>query len=80
MDVGIFGNTGSGKSTLFRSLSGATEASAQGKSAGVCAIKVPDERVDRMAEIFHPKKTTYISMAFHDIDAGETDPLSPQAL
>ena len=43
MDVGIFGNTGSGKSTLFRSLSGATQVSAQGKNAGVCAIKVPDE-------------------------------------
>ena len=80
MDVGIFGNTGSGKSTLFRSLSGAAQVSAQGKNAGVCAIKVPDERVDRMAEIFRPKKVTYISIAFHDIDAGETDPLSPQAL
>jgi len=80
VDVGIFGNTGSGKSTLFRSLSGAASASAQGKSAGVCAIKVPDERVDRLAEIFRPKKTTYISISFHDIDAGETDPLSPQAL
>ncbi|MBE0606358.1 MAG: 50S ribosome-binding GTPase, partial [Deltaproteobacteria bacterium] len=80
MDVGIFGKTGSGKSTLFRSLSGAAEASAQGKTAAVCAIKVPDERVDRLAEIFHPKKVTYISIAFHDIDAGETDPLSPQAL
>lgn len=80
MDVGIFGNTGSGKSTLFRSLSGVASVSAQGKNAGVCAIKVPDERVDRMAEIFHPKKVTYISIAFHDIDAGETDPLSPQAL
>lgn len=80
MDVGIFGNTGSGKSTLFRSLSGAAQVSAQGKNAGVCAIKVPDERVDRMAEIFRPKKVTYISMAFHDIDAGETDLLSPQAL
>ncbi len=80
MDVGIFGNTGSGKSTLFRSLSGAASVSAHGKNAGVCAIKVPDERVDRMAEIFRPKKVTYISMAFHDIDAGETDPLSPQAL
>jgi GTP-binding protein YchF len=80
VDVGIFGNTGSGKSTLFRSLSGAAQVSAQGKNAGVCAIKVPDERVDRMAEIFRPKKVTYISMAFHDIDAGETDLLSPQAL
>jgi len=65
---------------LFRSLSGIAEGAAQGKSAGVCAIKVPDERVDRLAEIFRPKKTTYISISFHDIDAGETDPLSPQAL
>jgi len=80
VDVGIFGTTGSGKSTLFRSLSGIAEAGSQGKSAGVCAIKVPDERVDRMAAIFRPKKVTYISMAFHDIDAGETDLLSPQAL
>ena len=80
MDVGIFGNTGSGKSTLFRSLSGAASVSAQGKNAGVCAIKVPDERVDRLAEIFRPKKVTHISIAFHDIDAGETDLLSPQAL
>ena len=80
MDVGIFGNTGSGKSTLFRSLSGAAPAGAHGKGPGVCAIKVPDERVDRMAEIFRPKKVTYISIAFHDIDAGETDPLSPQAM
>ena len=80
MDVGIFGNNGSGKSALFRSLSGAPEGGAQGKNAGLCAIKVPDERVDRMAEIFHPKKVTYISIAFHDIDAGETDLLSPQAL
>lgn len=80
MDVGIFGNAGSGKSTLFRSLSGVAEGSAHGKGAGVCTIKVPDERVDRMVEIFHPKKVTYISIAFHDIDAGETDPLSPQAL
>jgi hypothetical protein len=80
VDVGIFGHTGSGKSTLFRSLSGTAQVSAQGKNAGVCAIKVPDERVDRMAEIFRPKKVTYISMTFHDIDAGETEPLSPQAL
>lgn len=80
MDVGIFGNTGSGKSTLFRSLSGAGQESAQGKSAGVCVIKVPDERVDRLAAIFRPKKVTHISIAFHDIDAGETDLLSTQAL
>ena len=80
MEVGIFGNTGSGKSTLFRSLSGAEQGGVQGKGAAVCSIKVPDERVDRLAAIFRPKKVTHISIAFHDIDAGETDPLSAQAL
>jgi GTP-binding protein YchF len=80
VDVGIFGNTGSGKSTLFRSLSGAASVSAQGKNAGVCVVKVPDERVDRLAAVFRPKKVTHLSVAFHDIDAGETDLLPPQAL
>ncbi len=46
----------------------------------MCVIKVPDERVDRLAEVFRPKKVTHVSIAFHDIDAGETDLLPPQAL
>jgi GTP-binding protein YchF len=80
VDVGIFGKAGSGKSTLFRALSGEGEGAPQGKHAGVCAIKVPDERVDRLAEIFRPKKITHVSIAFHDIDAGEPELLSTQAL
>ncbi len=79
MEVGIFGNAGSGKSTLFRALAGPGEGVSQGKNAGVCAIKVPDDRVDRLAELFRPKKITHVSVAFHDIDAGEPDPLSTQA-
>jgi len=78
VNVGIFGNAGAGKSTLFRALAGG-EGTAQGKSAGVCAIKVPDDRVDRLANVFHPKKVTHISISFHDIDAGEPDLLSTQA-
>jgi len=70
---------GIGEEHAVRSLSGAAEGGAQGKSAAVCAIKVPDERVDRMAEIFRPKKVTYISIAFHDIDAGRRTP-SPAGL
>jgi GTP-binding protein YchF len=80
VDVGIFGKAGSGKSTLFRALSGEREGAPQGKHAGVCAIKVPDERVDRLSEIFHPKKVTHVSIAFHDIDAGEPELLSTPAL
>ncbi len=80
MEVGIFGNAGAGKTTLFRALAGPGGGVPQGKGAGVCAIKVPDDRVDRLAEIFRPKKVTHITVAFHDIDAGEPDPLSTQAV
>jgi GTP-binding protein YchF len=77
MNAGICGYPGCGKTTVFSAL--APGARPQ-KGVTFGSIKVPDERVDRLAEIFRPKKVTYISMAFHDIDAGETDPLSPQAL
>ncbi|HEY5995587.1 MAG TPA: DUF933 domain-containing protein, partial [Candidatus Deferrimicrobiaceae bacterium] len=43
----------------------------QGKSAGICTIKVPDERVDRMSELFKPKKVTHVSITFEEIDPGE---------
>jgi len=80
LDVGIFGKAGSGKSTLFRALSGEKEGAAQGKHAGVCTVKVPDGRVDRLAELFRPKKVTHVPITFHDIDAGEPEMLSTQAL
>lgn len=68
MRVGIFGKAGAGKSSLFRSLAGGET---QGKSAGICTIKVPDVRVDRMAELFKPKKVTHVSITFEEIDPGE---------
>ncbi len=81
MRVGIFGKAGSGKSTLFRSLAGgADSAPATGKGAGVCTIKVPDDRVDRLSVLFHPKKTTHIAITFVEIDPGETDLLPADTL
>jgi len=79
VEIGIFGNTGVGKSTLFRALAGSGEVSGQKKRAGVCVIKAPDDRVRRLAQVYQPEKTTFVSVAFHDIDAGEPDPLSTQA-
>ncbi len=80
MRVGIFGNTGAGKSALFRALAGAGEATAKGLSSGVCTIRVPDDRVDRLSDVFRPKKTTYISLTFEDIDTKEGELLPPDAL
>ena len=81
MRVGIFGRAGSGKSTLFRSLAGGADpAAATGKTAGVCTIKVPDDRVDRLSELYKPRKTTHVSITFSEIDPGETELLPPDTL
>jgi len=78
VNVGIFGHGGREEHPVPRA--GRREGVSQGKQAGVCAIKVPDDRVDRLAEIFRPKKVTHVSISFHDIDAGEPEFLSVQAL
>ena len=81
MRVGIFGNAGVGKSTLFRALGGGSEESpVSARAAGVCTIKVADDRLDRLAAIYRPKKVTPISITFVEIDPGETALLSPEAV
>ncbi|GAB4362693.1 MAG: redox-regulated ATPase YchF [Deltaproteobacteria bacterium] len=81
MRVGLFGNAGAGKSTLFRALSGGGEESGGGrKGPPVCTVKVPDDRVDRLAALFRPKKVTYLSIVFTEIDPGETALLPPETL
>ena len=72
MKVGITGFPGSGKSTIFQSLVPNTRAgSTRGPVLG--NIKVPDPRVDFLAEIFNPKKTVYGQINFVDVP-GAGDP------
>ncbi len=54
MYLSIIGSPQCGKTTLFRALAGAGQ-----NKGGVAVIDVPDERVDRLSGIFHPKKTVY---------------------
>jgi GTP-binding protein YchF len=68
MRVGICGYPGSGKSTIFTAL--APGAHSDGKGVAYGNIKVPDDRVDRLAAIFHPKKSTYAEITFVDVGAG----------
>jgi hypothetical protein len=73
MKLGIIGYARSGKTTLFNAITGANAAvGAYGsREANVAVIKVPDERVDRLTEIFAPKKTTYAEFQFMDIAPNE---------
>ena len=59
MYISVIGHGRSGKTTLFKALSGLE--STQGYSDGdnIISIDVPDERVDELTKIFKPKKSTY---------------------
>lgn len=86
MKVGIIGYARSGKTTLFNALTGAqAEVGAFGsRDANVAVLKVPDPRVDALAEIYKPKKVTYAEFQFLDIApntaAGDEKALDSAAL
>jgi GTP-binding protein YchF len=77
MRVAIFGLSGCGKSTLFRALQGG--AAGTGKSAGVCTLTVPDERVEVMARLYNPRKVTHVAITFEEVDPGGDGPVSGEA-
>lgn len=71
MKLGIVGLPNVGKSTLFNAI---TKAGAESANYPFCTIdpnvgivRVPDERLDRLAEIYNPKKVTYTTIEFVDI-------------
>ena len=69
MKVGLIGPRGAGKTIIFNMLTGL---SAQVGGFGtreevhLGVIKVPDARIDRLSQIFKPKKTTYAEIRFTD--------------
>src|SRR5438477_1903207 len=72
MKTGIIGLPQVGKTSLFRILTKA-HFSDQGYSnpreAHVGIAKVPDARLDRLADLYHPKKLTHASVEYVDVGA-----------
>jgi len=85
MKVGLIGHRGAGKTTIFNMLTGlqAQTGGFGGKEEiHLGVIKVPDARIDKLSQIFKPKKTTYAEIRFTDFppSEGEENLKSNQAL
>lgn len=70
MRLGIIGLPQSGKTTLFNALTRGTQptGAATGRiEVHTAVVDVPDPRVDRLSEMFKPKKTIYAKVTYADI-------------
>jgi len=69
MEVGIMGLAACGKTSLFCLLTGQEPTAAGGRrdSAQVGIAKVPDPRLDSLAAMYAPKKTTPATIRFADV-------------
>lgn len=68
--LGLIGLPQSGKTTVFNALSGSKAAVGDystAKSANIAVVKVPDKRLDRLFEIFQPKKISHAEIEYIDI-------------
>ncbi len=85
MKVGLIGHRGAGKTTIFNMLTGlqAQVGGFAGKEeVHLGVIKVPDARIDKLSQIYKPKKTTFAEIRFTDFPPtqGEDNLKSNQAL
>ena len=72
MKTGIIGLPQVGKTSLFRILTKAhlsEQAYANPREAHIGVAKVPDDRLDRLAALYNPKKLTHASVEYVDVGA-----------
>src|SRR3974390_711422 len=72
MKTGIIGLPQVGKTSLFRILTKAhlsAPAHANPREAHIGVAKVPDDRLDRLAALYNPKKLTHASVEYVDVAA-----------
>ena len=62
MKIGIIGLPGSGKTTIFESLT--HNIMGNKRETRIGTIKVPDKRVDILSNMYKPKKTIYAQVAY----------------
>src|SRR6201981_951929 len=82
MKSGIIGLPQVGKTSLFRMLTKtalSAHALANPREAHIGVAKVPADRLDRLAALYHPKKLTHASIEYVDVGAIGQDALKETA-
>jgi GTP-binding protein YchF len=67
MKIGLVGFAGSGKTTVFNTMTGLDVPVGYGGEVRLGTVRVPDPRIDTLSGIFKPKKTIYAEMSFCDV-------------
>jgi GTP-binding protein YchF len=82
MELGIIGLAHCGKTSLFNAVTRGTAtvgAYSATNEPNIGTVRVPDPRVDALAEIFHPKKVTYAEIRWVDYPVAGFGPEAPGA-
>jgi GTP-binding protein YchF len=76
LKLGIIGLPASGKTTLFRALTGGLTSPEKRMDPGVGVVKVKDPRVEFLSNYYNPKKVTPVTVEYMDIGGltGESKP------
>jgi ribosome-binding ATPase len=86
METVIIGLARSGRTTIFNALTGQSQLTGDAgggkKQAYLSEVKVPDDRLDRLAKLYSPKKLTHAAVLFKDLplDFDEEGGISPGSL
>ncbi len=83
MKIGLVGFAGSGKTTVFNTMTGMDVPVGFGGELRLGVVRVPDERIDKLSAHFSPKKTTFAEMSFCDVPGehgADKKGLSPRGL
>src|SRR4030088_1671034 len=82
MKTGIIGLPQVGKTSLFGILTKvrlSEQAYSNPREAHIGVAKVPDERLDKLAALYHPRKLTHASVEYVDVGAIGQDALKEAA-
>ncbi len=67
MDLAIVGPAQSGKTTVFNALAAGQAQLGDARREQLAAVKIPDERLEKLARLVGAKKVTHLELRLHDL-------------